>query len=138
VDAIVLDGVDDATLARGVGHLPQTAYPGEKANVVIAGHRDSYFRGLHGIARGDAIRVVTPDGTSSHVVDRTLIVPPERVDVLAAGDSPRLTLVTCYPFHWIGPAPKRFIVQGHWVSIGLCPADGNTPPRAPTEVAGLV
>jgi sortase A len=134
VNVMVLDGDDDATLNRGVGHIPRTAYPGERANAGIAGHRDTYFSALRRITRGDAIRVVTPDGSFHYVVDTTMVVGPDRADLLAPGHSPRLTLVTCYPFRWIGPAPKRFIVQGHWVPNGPRLAT-EVPLPAPAETA---
>jgi len=78
--------------------------------VALAAHRDTYFSKLRGVSRGDAIRISTPDGVFGYRVESVLIVDPDRADLLRATRSPRLTLVTCYPFDWIGPAPRRFVV----------------------------
>jgi sortase A len=107
----VLEGTDDYTLNRGVGRIESTARPGEPGNVGIAGHRDGFFRGLKDIARGDAIELVTLHGTDSYVVDQIRIVDPDDVDVLGATIEPTLTLVTCYPFYYVGSAPRRYIVH---------------------------
>jgi sortase A len=106
----VFNGTDDLTLNRGVGRIPGTGRPGEQGNIGIAGHRDSFFRGLKDIAMGDAIGLRTLKGTDTYRVDRVQIVAPEEVDVLRPRSVPSLTLVTCYPFYFIGSAPQRFIV----------------------------
>lgn len=111
VSAIVLEGVGYRTLRRGVGHIPQTALPYEGGNVGIAGHRDSFFRGLKDIRKDDIIELTTPDGTHEYRVEWTKIVRPKDVDVLEDSGEPELTLVTCYPFYYVGSAPKRFIVR---------------------------
>ena len=99
----------------GVGHVPGTAYPGEPDNAGLAGHRDTHLASLRHIARGDRIRVDTADGVFVYEVDSSFVVRPDRGDLLRPTGQAMLTLVTCYPFHWIGPAPKRFIVQAHAV-----------------------
>jgi sortase A len=110
LEAPVLDGTDDVTLNRGVGRIAGTARPGEQGNIGIAGHRDGFFRGLKDVAAGDAIELKTLKGTDTYVVDRIQIVTPNNVDVLRPGPVPLVTLVTCYPFYFVGSAPKRYIV----------------------------
>lgn len=110
VSAIVHEGVDSRTLRRAVGHIPGTSFPGEPGNVGLAAHRDTFFRGLRDIRKSDVIRVETREGTYEYEVESTRIVLPDRVDVLEASSEPTLTLVTCYPFNYVGKAPKRFIV----------------------------
>jgi len=106
----VLEGIGGTALRRGVGHVPGTPFPGERGNVGLAGHRDTYFRKLHGIAPGDTVRLTTPDGAFTYQVDSILIVRPSRGDLLRPDRRVGLTLVTCYPFHYVGPAPDRFVV----------------------------
>ena len=115
ISAIVLEGADSGTLKIAPGHIPGTALPGEAGNVAIAGHRDTFFRNLERIRSGDTVRLTTLRGTYQYKVDATEVVDPSRTDVLESSASPTFTLVTCYPFHWIGPAPKRFIVRGHLI-----------------------
>jgi LPXTG-site transpeptidase (sortase) family protein len=122
MDAMVIEGADDGVLARGVGHIPHTAFPGERGNAGLAAHRDTFFRGLHDIAIGDRICVQTLDGLFESRVDRVRILAPDRDDVLGPTRRARLTLVTCYPFHWIGPAPMRFVVDAHAVETPLTTA----------------
>jgi sortase A len=111
LDAVVLADVDDRSLDLGAGHLSKTALPDEPGNFVLAGHRDSHFRGLRNIQLGDAIHVTTQLGTFDYQVEETFTVWPNEVSVLEDQGSPVLTLVTCYPFEYVGPAPKRFIVR---------------------------
>jgi sortase A len=111
VEVPVLEGTDDLSLNRGVGHVIGTAYPGKSGNIAIAGHRDGFFRGLKDVGLGDTIDVVTPQGTETYVIDRITIVDPTDVSVLATSSRATLTLITCYPFYYIGSAPKRYIVQ---------------------------
>jgi sortase A len=111
VAAIVRAGSDARTLQLAVGHIPGTALPGERGNMGLAGHRDTFFRRLEHIKPDDAIRVVTPDGHFTYRVERTVVVEPEDVWVLAPTDEDTLTLVTCYPFTFVGSAPQRFIVR---------------------------
>lgn len=114
VSAVVLEGVDNKALRRGVGHIPETARPGV-GNVGLAAHRDSFFRGLKDIRKNDIIRLQTLEGTFQYRVEWTEIVKPEDTEVLADNGTSELTLVTCYPFYYVGSAPKRFIVRAQQV-----------------------
>jgi sortase A len=116
ISAIVREGVDSKTLSRAVGHVPQTAKPGEVGNVAIAAHRDTLFRPVRYIRKGDLIRMVTPSGTFNYQVDSTKIVMPSNVEVLKPTRDPAITLITCYPFNYIGSAPKRFIIRARQVN----------------------
>jgi sortase A len=107
----VLEGTDAIILNRGVGRIQGTALPGQNGNIAIAGHRDGFFHGLKDIHAGDRIELLTAQRTDIYVVDRTVIVDPNDLSVLENGAAPALTLVTCYPFHYIGPAPRRFVVE---------------------------
>jgi sortase A len=107
----VLEGTDDLSLNRAVGHITGTAKPGENGNVGIAGHRDGFFRGLKDVSTGDTIEIVTPDGVNRYVIDEITVVEPANVSVLAPRADPSITLVTCYPFYFIGSAPQRYIVR---------------------------
>ena len=103
-------------LLRGAGHVPGTAFPGGLGTMGIAGHRDTFFRPLRRIRLGMQIKVIGASGTYRYQVDSTEIVNPEGVEVLNIGSRPMLTLVTCYPFNYIGAAPRRFIVHAHLLS----------------------
>jgi sortase A len=111
IEAPILEGTDDLALNRGVGRITGTAQVGENGNVGIAGHRDGFFRGLKDVHTGDLIEMLTSAGTESYIVDSIEIVKPDDVSVLAPRERPSLTLVTCYPFYFIGSAPKRYIVH---------------------------
>ncbi|HEX4077153.1 MAG TPA: class D sortase [Candidatus Acidoferrales bacterium] len=109
----VFDGTDDLTLNHAVGRIAGTARPGEMGemgNIGIAGHRDGFFRGLKDVKVGDPIELRALQGTDTYVVDRIQIVRPDDVRVLQPRPVPSLTLVTCYPFYFIGSAPERYIV----------------------------
>ena len=110
LSAPVTEGTSGRALRRGVGHVEHTAYPGERGNVGLAGHRDTWLRALKGVERGDLIRVRTPDGSFVYAVESFRVVDPDRGDLLNETWHPRLTLVTCYPFQYIGSAPQRFVV----------------------------
>lgn len=116
VKAMVREGADESTLRRAVGHIPGTALPGNIGNVALAGHRDTFFRELRDIRKNDSIDLKTENGTYRYEVQSTRIVSPRDVGVLAASGGETLTLVTCYPFYYIGSAPKRFIVRATQVS----------------------
>jgi sortase A len=103
--------VDEVSLNRGVGWIPGTARPGESGNVGIAGHRDGFFRGLKDITTGDVIELSTQSGSAVYAVDDIEIVDPDNVGVLRPRSRPSLTLVTCFPFYYVGSAPQRFIVH---------------------------
>jgi len=107
----VLEGTDDLTLNRAVGLIEGTARPGESGNVGIAGHRDGYFRGLKDVGTGDTIEVRTLAARDLYVVESVKIVSPDDVRVLDPTAAPVLTLVTCYPFYFVGSAPQRWIVR---------------------------
>jgi sortase A len=113
VTAIVREGDHNRVLRRAVGHIPQTPLPGEPGNAGLAGHRDTFFRGLRDVRHGDRIVVTTPDSVLHYDVRSTRIVDPTDVSVLKPTSGSTLTLVTCYPFDYIGAAPKRFIVQAN-------------------------
>lgn len=107
----VLEGTDDWTLNRAVGHIADTAAPGADGNAGIAGHRDGFFRGLKDVQEGDEIALETLHGRDVYRIERTWIVDPTDVSVLDPTSSRAITLVTCYPFYFIGSAPQRFIVR---------------------------
>ncbi len=107
----VLEGTDELTLDRAVGHIPGTAPLGETGNIGIAGHRDGFFRGLKDVHVGETIDVYTQRGRLRYAVDEIETVPPDDVSVLAPRAKPSLTLVTCYPFYFVGSAPLRYIVH---------------------------
>jgi sortase A len=113
IDVIVAEGVDRRTLRRAVGHIPGTALPGEQGNVILTAHRDTFFRPLRHIRQGDEILLTTLQGSYRYRVASTQVVAPEDTHVLADTGEPLLTLVTCYPFYFVGPAPERFIVRAH-------------------------
>jgi LPXTG-site transpeptidase (sortase) family protein len=109
--AIVREGADSGTLDVALGHVPGTALPGHTGNVAIAGHRDTLFRCLRNILKGDSIVLQTIHGSYTYHVERTEIVKPQDVAVLTSGSYSEITLITCYPFYYVGPAPDRFIVK---------------------------
>lgn len=111
LSAVIFQGTTNSVLGRGVGHLDGSALPGWPGNVVLAAHRDSFFRSLKNIRRGDRVSVNTPYGSRTYEVDSTTIVDPTQVSVLQPTAEPTLTLITCYPFYFVGHAPKRFIVR---------------------------
>jgi sortase A len=116
LSATVLEGSDDATLSRAAGHIEDTALPGHGGNAGIAAHRDTIFRPVRNLKVGDLLTVTTAEGAYDYRIDRTLIVNPEDVYVLDPTERATLTLVTCYPFSFIGHAPKRFIVKASLVA----------------------
>jgi sortase A len=116
LSAIVREGTSSQTLSLAAGHIPGTSVSGSKGNIAIAGHRDTFFRGLRGIEEGDLIEFETLEGRFDYKVESTEIVSPTDVGVLNPGPKPELTLVTCYPFDYIGPAPRRFIVKAAQVT----------------------
>ncbi len=109
--AIVVQGDSAAILRHAVGHIPGTPLPGQPGNVALAGHRDTFFRPLRDIQIGDTIMLQTPGGDYRYLVESTTVVPPAETEVLQSSSVRELTLVTCYPFHYIGEAPNRFIVR---------------------------
>jgi sortase A len=111
LSAIVFEGDDAGILREGAGHIPGTAVSPGSGNIGIAAHRDTYFRPLRFLHANDVIALKTPAGTSRYAVTETTIVQPSDVGVLAEAPGRDLTLVTCYPFYYVGKAPQRFIVH---------------------------
>ena len=111
LSVMVMEGTSDRTLRLGAGHIPGTGYPGTTGNAGFAAHRDTFFRDIRNIKQQDLVQFTTPRGTLAYRVSALSIVDPKDVDVLKSTNSETITLVTCYPFYYIGPAPKRFVVQ---------------------------
>jgi sortase A len=118
----VLEGVDDLTLNRGAGHIPGTALPGQPGNVAVAGHRDGFFRALKDVVPGDTIEMQRASVTDRYIVRNIELVAPSNTSVLKSTGEDTLTLVTCYPFHYVGAAPQRYIIQAT-----LIPSVQSTP-----------
>ena len=125
----VYDGTDDLTLNRGVGRIIGTAKLGQVGNTGIAGHRDGFFRGLKDIVRGDAVELMMPNRADQYVVENVQITSPDDVSVLEPTTKASLTLVTCYPFYFVGNAPQRYIV-----SASLANSD-RSEPQYPVKLA---
>jgi sortase A len=115
LSATVLEGSTDDVLSKAAGHLEETALPGAAGNVGIAGHRDTTFRAVRNLKVGDPILLHTRKGTFEYRITKMFIVNPDAVWVLDQTDHPVLTLVTCYPFTYIGHAPKRYIIKADMV-----------------------
>lgn len=113
VDSIIVEGTDSRSLRRAVGHVNGTAFPGEHGNTAIAGHRDTFFRGLRDLRQSDEITVTTLEGIYRYRVDSMTVVAGDDTAVLNDSAGSTLTLVTCYPFSYVGPAPQRFVVRAH-------------------------
>jgi sortase A len=128
--AVVEEGVDQSVLRRAAGHMPGTALPGEPGNVVVAAHRDTFFRSLQYVRTGDILLFVTPDGPFRYQVVGLDVVAPSRVDLLEPGDGHTATLITCYPFAYVGPAPQRFVVRARLTQPRtLLATEGGPAPR---------
>ncbi len=148
LSAMVREGVDNETLSRAVGHLPYTALPGQAGNFAIAAHRDTLFRALKDIQKDDRVTFQSQAGTYTYEVVSTKIVKPSDLSVVQPqGSEKLLTMITCYPFYYVGSAPKRFIVQAKLVDSKLAsqPALGgqgtqlqNTGPPQPGAAAKAV
>ena len=115
--AIVVQGDSARLLRRAVGHLPETALPGEAGNVALAGHRDGLFRRLRDVQPGDSITLRTPNREFQYQVEWTAVVPPTAVRVIQPTSEPALTLVTCFPFYYVGAAPERFVVRARKIAV---------------------
>lgn len=127
LSAIVREGDDEDTLRVALGHIPSTALPWQEGNVGVAGHRDTLFRALRRIRKNDVIVFETLSGRYVYRVQGTEIVNPRDVSVLNAQASPELTLVTCYPFYFVGAAPERFIVKALQVTGRASEVSVNAP-----------
>jgi sortase A len=130
LSAVVLHGSDDRTLRRGPGHLENTPLPGEPGNVVIAGHRDTFFRALGDVRAGDDIFVDSSAGRVRYRVTSTRVVNAHDLSVLAPTSGALLSLITCYPFWVLGPAPDRFVVRAARV-------DGPGPAELPAQTNAM-
>lgn len=115
LSVVVMEGTSAHTLRRAAGHIEGTALPGERGNVGISAHRDTLFRPLKDIRQDDIIMITTPAGEYRYRVVSTEIVSPENTEVLNSDGADILTLVTCYPFYFVGPAPNRFVVRAERV-----------------------
>jgi sortase A len=111
LQVMIMEGIDEGTLHKAAGHIPGTAMPGERGNIAIAGHRDTLFRALRNIRQGDEITLTTLSGSMRYRVDSLTVVRPEDTEALYDNNADTLTLITCYPFSFIGSAPMRFIVR---------------------------
>jgi sortase A len=131
--SVVREGAGQDTLDVALGHIPGTAMPGQAGNAGIAGHRDTLFRGLRNIAKDDVIEFQTPAGSYNYKVESTGIVKPGDVGVLHAGQHPEMTLVTCYPFYYVGSAPDRFVVKARLVEPPADPAAAE-PSHSPAPI----
>jgi sortase A len=125
----VFEGTDDLTLDRGVGRIVGTAHPGQPGNIGIAGHRDGFFRGLKDIAPGDEIDLKVRDAVATYVVDQITVVNPQDVSVLQPGPVSSITLVTCFPFYFVGSAPERYIVSASLRADAQPAVRGNVRPN---------
>jgi sortase A len=142
LSAVVLQGIEAETLARGAGHIPSTAMPGQTGNFAIAAHRDTLFRPLRLIEKNDDVTFESTTGSYTYQVMSTQIVLPSDVAVLRAppGGGKWLTLITCYPFYYVGSAPKRFIVQAKLIStdpdskLAARVGTDTSPPATPMPV----
>ncbi len=131
ISAMVREGVDAQTLSTAVGHIPSTAMPGHAGNFALAAHRDTLFRPLRNIKQNDLITFRSLTQTFTYKVENTRIVKPTDVGVLRSDGHDSLTLITCYPFYYIGSAPERFIVQARLVSA--TPVESNETLAAARE-----
>jgi sortase A len=127
----VFDGTDDLTLNRGVGRIIGSARVGSQGNIGIAGHRDGFFRGLKDIAVGEQINLMTANEDAMYVVDQIEIVTPTDVHVLQPRSTPSITLITCYPFYFVGDAPNRFVVHA---SLGSGRKNNKTEASISTSI----
>jgi sortase A len=132
LSVMVVEGDEDKTLQLAAGHLPDTPWPWELGNSAIAGHRDTFFRPLKDVRISDAIRLVTLRGTFDYSVTGARIVDGDDLSVLAPGERSSLTLITCYPFGYVGSAPERFVV--HAVRRAPPHADGRSAGRISRHV----
>lgn len=135
ISVMVVEGADNGDLKHAVGHITGTVLPGEAGNVGIAGHRDSFFRPLRLVQLNDEIELRTLGGAYRYRVVSTSVVQPEDVRVLDSTGRDTLTLVTCYPFYYVGPAPERFIVRAERLSGDGSPDSKQAIQRRPEDSA---
>jgi sortase A len=133
--SIVVQGDSENLLRLAVGHIPETALPGEAGNVALAGHRDGLFRPLRDVEQGDSIILRTPDREFQYEVEWTEVVPPTTVTVIQSTSEPALTLVTCFPFHYVGAAPERFVVRAREIAVASrAPSVGRISANPPEDL----
>ena len=126
LDVVIVQGDSPGVLRRAVGHLPATPLPGEVGNVVLAGHRDTFFRALRLVQPGDTLTLKTSQGDLYYEVESSAVVPPTALSVLQPSTDRTLTLITCFPFYYVGPAPNRFIVRARQIGpLAVLAADKN-------------
>lgn len=123
LSAIVVEGDSPSLLRRAVGHVPKTAMPGDSGNIALTAHRDTFFRPLRKIQKGDVITLATIGGQYQYAVESTAIVSPSATEVLQSSGKPELTLITCYPFYYVGPAPSRFVVHAYKIEHSAFASD---------------
>jgi sortase A len=123
IRAMVVQGDSAKLLRRAIGHMPETPLPWESGNVALAGHRDSFFRPLRNIRSGDAITLKTVNGDFQYEVESTEVVPASDMHVLDASNGRVLTLITCFPFYYVGSAPDRFVVRAREVELPAQPVE---------------
>lgn len=116
LSVFVREGMDETTLRRAVGHVPSTPLPGQAGNFVVLGHRDTFFRPLRNVKRGDDILIRTATASYAYSVQSIQVVGPEWPGLLEQTPDATATLVTCFPFQYIGPAPRRFVVQAKLIT----------------------
>jgi sortase A len=133
LSVVVLEGSDPQTLRRGPGHLEGTPLPGESGNVVIAGHRDTFFRPLRDVRRGDDVFVTTPQGRVQYTVTSLRVVNPRDLSVLKPTRESTLTLITCFPFWVLGDAPDRYVVQATRVVSPAAATSATMDAMPPSE-----
>ena len=133
LSAMIANGDDEATLNVAIGHLPDTPLPWHEGNSALAGHRDTFFRPLQRIRVGDELRLSTFHGDFRYQVRETMVVSPHDVWVLRPTDRPMLTLITCYPFSYVGNAPRRFIVRAERTTTAEAKQISAMTKRAPAQ-----
>jgi sortase A len=111
LSVMVREGMDAATLRRAVGHVPSTALPGQMGNFVVIAHRDTFFRPLRELEKGDTVQVVTTQGRFTYTIESLEVVEPEGIKLTAPKTEAIATLITCFPFNYVGPAPRRFVAR---------------------------
>lgn len=121
LSAMVREGIGQNTLQLAIGHIPKTPLPGQAGNVGVAGHRDTFFRGLKDLRMNDEIQFTTAEGDFHYVVESLSVVGPNDVGVLAPSSENVLTMVTCYPFFYVGGAPRRFVARARQVTPQTAP-----------------
>ncbi len=119
LSVMVRDGMDDITLRRAVGHVPSTALPGQVGNFVVIAHRDTFFRPLRQLEKGDTVRIDTARGRFTYTVESIEVVEPEGISLTAPPSESIATLITCFPFNYVGPAPRRFVARARLEGVNV-------------------